>query len=147
MSSKYRRQIDTPGPDAVAAKPYIEARSPSQPSVSCLRGVMLVWSECPAVERVPGKVSREWLFKGKARVPVRALFKNLENGARVDDFLTWFPRVTREDVGAGPATRETQPGAGVGRTRSPYRCTPVIRRCGGCRAGALRPQPYHILLI
>jgi len=28
---------------------------------------MLVWSECPAVERVPGKVSREWLFKGKAR--------------------------------------------------------------------------------
>jgi uncharacterized protein (DUF433 family) len=88
---------NTPGPDAVAGKPYIGARSPSQPSVSCLRGVMLDWSECPAVERVPGKASGEWLFKG-TRVPVRALFENLENGARVDDFLTWFPGVTREHV-------------------------------------------------
>ena len=31
---------------------------------------MLDWSQCPAVERVPGKVSGEWLFKG-TRVPVR----------------------------------------------------------------------------
>jgi len=58
---------------------------------------MLDWSERPAVERVPGKVSGEWLFKG-TRVPVRALFENLEDGARVDDFLAWFPGVTREHV-------------------------------------------------
>jgi uncharacterized protein (DUF433 family) len=58
---------------------------------------MLDWSECAAVERVPGKVSGEWLFTS-TRVPVRALFENLENGARVDDFLEWFPGVTREQV-------------------------------------------------
>jgi uncharacterized protein (DUF433 family) len=60
---------------------------------------MLEWSECPAVERVPGKVSGAWLFKG-TRVPVKALFENLERGARVDDFLEWFPGVTREQVEA-----------------------------------------------
>jgi uncharacterized protein (DUF433 family) len=49
------------------------------------------------VERVPGKVSGAWLFKG-TRVPVLALFENLEAGATVDDFLQWFPGVTREQV-------------------------------------------------
>jgi uncharacterized protein (DUF433 family) len=58
---------------------------------------MLDWSQCPAVERRPGKVSGAWLFKG-TRVPVRALFENLEDGARVDDFLEWFPGVQREQV-------------------------------------------------
>jgi uncharacterized protein (DUF433 family) len=58
---------------------------------------MLDWSQCPAVERVPGKVSGAWLFKG-TRVPVRALFENLESGARIDEFLEWFPGVSREQV-------------------------------------------------
>ena len=44
-----------------------------------------------------GKVSGEWLFKD-TRLPVRALFENLEYGARVDDFLDRFPGVTREHV-------------------------------------------------
>jgi uncharacterized protein (DUF433 family) len=39
------------------------------------------------------------LFKG-TRVLVKALFENLESGARVDDFLEWFPGVTREQVEA-----------------------------------------------
>jgi uncharacterized protein (DUF433 family) len=51
------------------------------------------------VERVPGKVSGNWLFKG-TRVPVRALFENIESGARIDDFLEWFPGVTRQQVEA-----------------------------------------------
>ncbi|MEK6603742.1 MAG: DUF433 domain-containing protein [Nitrospirota bacterium] len=58
---------------------------------------MLDWSQCSAVERVPGKVSGAWVFKG-TRVPVRALFENLENGASANDFLTWFPGVTHEQV-------------------------------------------------
>ena len=58
---------------------------------------MLDWSQCAAVERTPEKVSGEWLFKA-TRVPVRALFENLEGGARIDDFLGWFPGVTREQV-------------------------------------------------
>ncbi|MGH7182665.1 MAG: DUF433 domain-containing protein [Nitrospiraceae bacterium] len=60
---------------------------------------MLDWSQCPTVERVPGKVSGAWVFTG-TRVPVKALFQNLEDGARVDDFLAWFPGVTREQVEA-----------------------------------------------
>ena len=58
---------------------------------------MLDWNQCPTVERVPGKVSGVWLFKG-TRVPVKALFENLEDGAGVDDFLRWFPGVKREQV-------------------------------------------------
>ena len=60
---------------------------------------MLDWSQCPAVERQPGKVSGAWLFKG-TRVPVKALFENLEAGARLDEFLEWFPGVSREQVEA-----------------------------------------------
>jgi uncharacterized protein (DUF433 family) len=58
---------------------------------------MLDWSQCPAVERSPDKVSGEWLFKA-TRIPIRALFENLEAGAQVDDFLEWFSGVTRAQV-------------------------------------------------
>ena len=61
--------------------------------------VMLDWSKCSAVERIAGKVSGAWLFKG-TRVPVAALFENLEDGATVDNFLEWFPGVAREQVEA-----------------------------------------------
>jgi uncharacterized protein (DUF433 family) len=44
---------------------------------------MLNWSECLAVERVPGKLSGARVFQG-TRVPVRALFENLESGASVE---------------------------------------------------------------
>jgi len=60
---------------------------------------MLDWSQCAAVERTPGKVSGAWVFRG-TRVPVKALFENLEDGARVDDFLEWFPGVEREQAEA-----------------------------------------------
>ncbi len=58
---------------------------------------MLDWSQCPAVERTPERVSGAWVFKG-TRVPVSALFENLETGARIDDFLEWFPGVARDQV-------------------------------------------------
>jgi uncharacterized protein (DUF433 family) len=60
---------------------------------------MLDWTQCAVVERVPGKVSGAWVFKN-TRVPVRALFENLEAGATVNDFLAWFPGVSREQVEA-----------------------------------------------
>jgi uncharacterized protein (DUF433 family) len=58
---------------------------------------MLDWNSCLAVERNPQRVSGAWVFKG-TRVPVKALFENLEEGATVDDFLEWFQGVTREQV-------------------------------------------------
>jgi uncharacterized protein (DUF433 family) len=60
---------------------------------------MLDWSRCPAVERSPDKVSGSWVFRG-TRVPVRSLFENLESGATLDDFLSWFPGVQRTQVEA-----------------------------------------------
>lgn len=58
---------------------------------------MLDWSTCQAVERNPGVVSGAWVFRG-TRVPVRALFDNLEDGSTVGQFLEWFPGVTREQA-------------------------------------------------
>ena len=60
---------------------------------------MLDWTHCSAVERVHDKVSGAWLFKG-TRVPVQALFENLEGGATVEEFLQWFPGVERGQVDA-----------------------------------------------
>lgn len=57
------------------------------------------WSSCLAVERDPEKVSGAWVFRG-TRVSVVALFENLEGGASVDDFLSWFQGVTKEQVEA-----------------------------------------------
>lgn len=59
--------------------------------------VIFDWTTCPAVERQSGRVSGAWVFKG-TRVPVRALFENLRDGATVDEFLQWFQGVTREQV-------------------------------------------------
>ena len=58
---------------------------------------MLNWNQCSAVEQSPDKVSGAWVFVG-TRVPVKALFENLEDGATVDQFLEWFPGVRREHV-------------------------------------------------
>jgi uncharacterized protein (DUF433 family) len=60
---------------------------------------MLDWSACQAVERKPDVVSGAWVFRG-TRVPVHALFENIEGGATVDQFLEWFPGVTRGQVEA-----------------------------------------------
>ncbi|MCI0366140.1 MAG: DUF433 domain-containing protein [Phycisphaerales bacterium] len=56
---------------------------------------MFDWTTCSAVERHPQKVGGAWLFRG-TRVPVSALFANIEGGATVDEFLEWFPGVSRE---------------------------------------------------
>jgi uncharacterized protein (DUF433 family) len=47
---------------------------------------MIDWSTCTAVERYPELVSGAWVFRG-TRVPVAALFENLEDGALVDQFV------------------------------------------------------------
>ena len=72
---------------------------------------MVDWTACAAVERVPGRLGGACVFTG-TRVPVRALFENLEAGASVSDFLEWFPGVEREQVIAVLAhTRRSLPPA------------------------------------
>ncbi|HUY59596.1 MAG TPA: DUF433 domain-containing protein [Solirubrobacteraceae bacterium] len=58
----------------------------------------LDWSQCQAVESVPGKVSGAWVFKG-TRTPVGVVFENLEDGLTIDEVLEQFP-VTRDQVRA-----------------------------------------------
>jgi uncharacterized protein (DUF433 family) len=60
---------------------------------------MIDWSACSAVERIPGKVSGVWLFRN-SRVPVKSLFENLEGGATVQEFLEWFPGISKDQVDA-----------------------------------------------
>ncbi len=49
----------------------------------------LEWSDCPAVESVPGRLSGAWVFRD-TRMPVSAVFQNLEAGATVDEIAEWF---------------------------------------------------------
>ncbi len=60
---------------------------------------MIDWPSCAAVERDPERVSGAWVFRG-TRIPVTALFQNLEDGAHVSDFIDWFPGVTLAQVRA-----------------------------------------------
>ena len=57
------------------------------------------WKVCDAVERHPEKVSRVWVFRG-TRVSFSALFEILRDGTSIDQFLAWFPGVTRSQVEA-----------------------------------------------
>jgi uncharacterized protein (DUF433 family) len=59
---------------------------------------MLDWSQCPAVESVPDKVSGAWVFKN-TRMPVATVFENLEAGLTVDEVMEEFS-VTREQINA-----------------------------------------------
>ena len=60
---------------------------------------MLDWSSCSVVERDPQRVSGAWVFRG-TRVPVSALFENLEDGVQIAQFVELFPGVTIEQVRA-----------------------------------------------
>ena len=52
------------------------------------------WNDCHAIAQDPQRMSGAWLFAG-TRVPVAALFQNLEAGATIDEFVDWF-RVLRD---------------------------------------------------
>jgi uncharacterized protein (DUF433 family) len=55
------------------------------------------WSQCPAVESIPDKMSGAWVLRG-TRMPVETIFENLEAGANIDDIITWFDGLDRDQV-------------------------------------------------
>lgn len=59
---------------------------------------VLDWSQCAAVESVPGRVSGAWVFKD-TRLPVATVFANLEAGASLEEIVDWFD-VTPDQVKA-----------------------------------------------
>ena len=50
---------------------------------------MLDWSQCSAVESLPGRLNGAWVFRD-TRLPVSAVFESLEAGATVDQITEWF---------------------------------------------------------
>lgn len=58
---------------------------------------MIDWSSCPAVTQDPAVVSGAWVFRG-TRVPLAALFENLEDDASLHEFIEWFPGVSLEQA-------------------------------------------------
>ncbi len=60
---------------------------------------MIDWSSCQVVEHEAERVSGAWVFRG-TRVPVAALFENLEDGSTIEQFVEWFPGVTLEQARA-----------------------------------------------
>ena len=58
----------------------------------------LDWSQCPAVESIPGKVSGAWTFRN-SRTPVKLVFENLEDGMTIDEIMEQYP-VSREEIKA-----------------------------------------------
>jgi uncharacterized protein (DUF433 family) len=59
--------------------------------------MQLDWSQCPAVESVPGKLSGAWVFRN-TRIPVSAVFENLEDGLTIDQIVEMFEGLRREQV-------------------------------------------------
>lgn len=59
--------------------------------------IVLNWSECPAVESVPGKVSGAWVFRG-TRIPISAIFENLEDGLTINEIVQMFDGLRTEQV-------------------------------------------------
>lgn len=56
----------------------------------------LDWSQCPAVESIPGKVSGAWVFKD-TRLPISVVFENLEYGSSIEEIMENY-RVSREQI-------------------------------------------------
>ncbi|MGH8132130.1 MAG: DUF433 domain-containing protein [Steroidobacteraceae bacterium] len=58
----------------------------------------LDWSQCSAVESIPGKVSGAWVFRG-TRMPVATVFENLQDGMSIAELKEQFD-VTDEQIQA-----------------------------------------------
>ena len=60
---------------------------------------MINWSNCQAVESAKERVSGSLVFAG-SRVPIAALFENLEDGITAQEFTEIFPGIKLEQVNA-----------------------------------------------
>ena len=70
----------------------LDALSKSSSSASALD-----WAQCPAVESVPGKLSGAWVFRN-TRMPVAAVFENLEDGMTIDELVDLYAGLKPEHV-------------------------------------------------
>ena len=64
-----------------------------------VQSLTLDWSQCNAVESVPGRLGGAWVFRD-TRIPVAAVFENLEDGVTIDELVELYDGLTREHVKA-----------------------------------------------
>lgn len=57
----------------------------------------LDWSQCDAVESIPGKMSGAWTFRN-SRTPVKVVFET-EDGMTIEEIIEQYP-VSREEIKA-----------------------------------------------
>lgn len=69
----------------------------------------LDWSQCPAVESAPGRLSGAWVFRD-TRMPVSAVFENIEAGATIQEIVEQFD-ITREQIAAAARSLDAPPSA------------------------------------
>jgi uncharacterized protein (DUF433 family) len=58
-------------------------------------------------ESVPGKLGGAWVFPG-TRIPVAAVFENLEDGVTIDELIRMYDGLTREQIEKAIAFRQSQ---------------------------------------
>ena len=63
-----------------------------------MAAAMLDWSQCPAVESVPGRVSGAWVLRD-TRMPISVIFENLEYGSSIEEIIENYG-VTRDQIQA-----------------------------------------------
>ena len=100
-ASRLDRDIHGVPPIGALSKSAPSSRANNRSKVS-QNGAMstqreLGWAGCTAVERDPQRVSGAWVFRG-TRIPVAALFENLEDGISLPEFVELFPGVTPEQA-------------------------------------------------
>jgi uncharacterized protein (DUF433 family) len=59
----------------------------------------LDWSQCAAVESVPGKLGGAWVFRG-TRIPVSVVFENMDDGLTISEVVALYEGLTLADVHA-----------------------------------------------
>jgi uncharacterized protein (DUF433 family) len=59
---------------------------------------LLDWSQCSAVESVPGRLSGAWVLRD-TRMPISVIFENLEYGSTIEEIIEDYD-VTREQIQA-----------------------------------------------
>ena len=91
-------KIDLPDDQAATLRARAKAQGLSLEDwfKSMVTRELLDWSQCPAVESIPGKVSGAWVFKD-TRMPVAIVFQNIEADASIEEIMEWFD-VSREEI-------------------------------------------------
>lgn len=93
--------IDLPEQEASVLSQQAAARGVSLQELIRMKATettqVIDWSQCPAVESIAGKVSGAWVLKG-TRMPVSAIFENLEAGANIEEIMEWFHGLDKAQV-------------------------------------------------